>query len=193
MRPILTIVDDFLREPDKVRAQVISGGFSDVEFQGSMYHTVNVTHGTEEILPRLTELFGGPVKMHVGAWRQGKKSSPVHNAVHADNSCAQMAAVLYLNRPEDCFGGTAFWRHRLTGWESMPSEEQLAEHHFKLEEFAEDWHNFAAWEQTFLAPMKYNRLITYPTQMFHSRWPIDGFGDNDQNARLIGAFFFDVV
>lgn len=192
MKPYVTIIDDFLPDPDKVRAEVIKAGFSDFEFQGKIYQTVNITDGMEDIKPAFDSIFG-EVRMHLSAWRQGKQGSPLHSKVHADNSCAAMASVLYMNKPEDCSGGTAFWRHKETAWESMPTAEQLEEMGYTLEAYGDEWNKIQAWEQVMVAPMAYNRIVIYPTTLIHSRWPLEGFGDDEENARMIGAFFFDVL
>lgn len=193
MRPVLMVVDDFLPHPHVIRNEVISLGFKDEFFEGVTYHTVNADYRPPEIVRELARLYNRAVQIHVAAFRQGKKGSPLHNLVHSDNSCATFASVLYLNLLPDCVGGTAFWRHRATGWDSQPTEDQLKDAGLTIEEFGRDWHNADAWEMTSLAGMKFNRMITYPTTMFHSRWPWEGFGDTEENARLIHAMMFDLV
>lgn len=192
MTPVLTIVDNFLIRPDEMRELVLSQPFRDIEHQGAVYKDVQPVE-KYHVLPGLTDLFGREIKWYMGAWRRNSKGSQLHSLVHADNSCASMAAVLYLNPPEQCQGGTAFWKHKATGWESMPTEQQLKDAGMTLEEIAADWHKEDAWEMTTLAGMRFNRLITYPTTMFHSRWPWEGFGDSPEDSRLIGAFFFDLA
>lgn len=192
MRAILTIVDDFLLNPDEVRELAIQQGFETREFEGVPYHTVNINPSVA-ILSQLAELYGRPVNIHVQAFRQGRLNSPLHNLVHSDNSCSEIASVLYLNPIAPHESGTAFWRHRATGWEHQPTEEQLEEKGLTIQEFCRDWHKADAWDRIFLARSKYNRLITYPTTAFHSRWPWSGFGKTDEEARLIHAAFFNVL
>lgn len=192
MHESMRVVDDFLIEPMVVRNNAIQQGFEDKEFQGSLYSTVNVNI-PEEIQYGIQAVYGREIKIHVAAFRQGKKNSPIHNFVHADNSCASMAAVLYLNKPEDCVGGTAFWRHKKTGWIHMPSLVELQKAGFTLDSFAKDWHDSDAWEMLSICGMQFNRAVFYPCSIFHSRWPWSGFGDNDNNARLILAVFFDLL
>lgn len=188
----IMIVDNFLENPMVVRNNAIQEGFKDLPFQGSIYHTVNVNIPTE-VIDGIEKVYARPIQMHVAAFRQGKKNSPIHNLVHADNSCAKMAAVLYLNKPEDCIGGTAFWTHKKTGWTRMPSMVDLQEAGYTLETFSEDWHKADEWELTSLCEMVFNRIVFYPTDLFHSRYPFSGFGNNDVNARLVACMFFDVI
>jgi hypothetical protein len=74
----------------------------------------------------------------------------------------------------------------------MPTNEQLSAAGYSLEELSKDWHEAEAWDQLTLAGMKNNRLIIYPSQVFHSRWPWQGFGTGPENARLIWCAFFDI-
>lgn len=195
MRPILTIVDDFLPNPKHIRVSVIERGFKDEMFEGSPYHTVNADYLPNEIPSGICNLYARPVNIHVAAFRQGKAGSPLHNLVHADNTCSDLASVLYLNLPQHTptDSGTAFWRHKNTGWEHMPTEDQLQGASYSIARFAEDWHNADSWEMVFLARAKFNRLITYPTTAFHSRWPWSGHGTTDEDARLIHAAFFSLI
>ena len=193
MKKVLTIVDDFLSNPVLIRDTVIAHGFTTEKFEGVDYETVNVTYRPAEIFYHLEDLYHEKVKISVAAFRQGMEGSPLHNLVHADNSCSELASVLYLNEDAPFESGTAFWRHKATGWEHMPTEEQLSAKGYTTERFAADWHRAEAWEMVFLARAKFNRLITYPTTAFHSRWPWEGFGENDDEARLIHAAFFSLV
>ena len=192
MRTVLQIVDDFLPNPDVVRNTVISQGFKDEKFEDTIYHTVNADYLPSDIPVGLCRLFNKSVNIHVAAFRQGKVGSPIHNVVHADNTCASLASVLYLNPTPAPGSGTAFWKHKVTGWDQQPTEDQLREANLTIEGFCADWHKLEAWEMVTLTGAKYNRLIIYPTVKFHSRWPLDGFGETDESARLVHCAFFDL-
>lgn len=192
MRATLHIIDDFLPNPMEIRNEVIAQGFTDATFEGDPYYTVNYAFRPHEIHQQLNLYFNTPVNVHVQAFRQGKKGSHIHNFVHADNTCATFAGVLFLNLPEHCQGGTAFWRHRETGWDRQPTADQLQDVGRTVEDFAKDWQSVDKWELVTLAGMKFNRMIIYPSSMFHSRYPFDGFGQTDEDARLIHAIFFDI-
>lgn len=203
MNPVLTIVDDFLPDWQAVRDGVLNDGFGTVmveEVKGNPkvpYENVNLvyTKQTPEFGRGLVDVFGRGITMFQQAFRLGFKDSQLHNLVHADHCCAALAAVCYLNPPEQCRGGTAFWRHKRHGWDMMPTQEQLDEAGYTLFEMSADWQDIEAWELVSLAGMKPNRLITYPTNAFHSRWPWEGFGDKEhpETARLIWCGFFDLV
>lgn len=193
MRPVLTIVDDFLDDPLKVRESVIGQGFEDLEHEGVIYKNVNPHYKPPEIHEKLEQLYGRPVQINLQVFRCDAFGSKLHNLVHSDNTCSSLAAVLYLNLPKDCEGGTAFWEHIPSGLDQQPTQEQLDEMGRTIEDFCEDRNKELKWKLLQVAPMRFNRLITYPTVKFHSRWPWHAFGQSYQDARLIHAIFFDVL
>lgn len=203
MLPVLTIVDDFLREDvfHYIRQELFIHGFTtEVIKEGkdlptAVYENVQLKYMPTDFAIGIEQLMGRPIKMHQQAFRLGYENSQLHNLVHADHCCAQLAAVYYMNLPKDCQGGTAFWKHKWHGWDMMPTKEQLDEVGYTLAMLGEDWHDVSAWDMVTLAGMKTNRLIVYPTNAFHSRWPFRGFGSKEdlEHARIIGAFFFDLL
>lgn len=203
MLSTLTITDDFLSVDrfNAIRAEVLERGFTtEVIKEGkdlptAIYENVQVRWMPNDFERGLFQLMGRGIKMQQQAFRLGFYNSKLHNLVHADHCCAQLAAVYYVNLPEDCQGGTAFWKHATHGWNMMPTQEQLDAVGYTLTELAEDWHNRHAWELVSLAGMRTNRLIVYPTNAFHSRFPFQGFGSKEdiEHARIIGAFFFNLV
>jgi len=119
-----------------------------------------------------------------------------NNSIHSDNSLGEFASVLYLNPPEQCAGGTAFWRHKATGLTRFDEAEirRKGKSPAKtLQQIEGDWNEETNWEQTGLAEMKFNRLIIYSSKDFHSRFPFAAFGDKPENGRLIWVNFFSCV
>lgn len=200
MIPTLSIIDDFLPGDwcEKLRREVIEQGFTTELIKESPdhppapYYTVNMKRDMTEFFQHVGKAIGQEVEMKMGAFRLGEYASHLHNYVHADHTCAQLACVYFLNPPNQCTGGTAFWRHKKHRWDAMPTQEELDTAKYTIEELREDWQKPEAWDMLTLAGMKTNRLIVYPTQKFHSRWPWTGFGDKPENSRLIYAGFFNV-
>jgi hypothetical protein len=119
-----------------------------------------------------------------------------HSWVHSDEICAAYAAVLYLNMPPQCTGGTAFWRHTALSLEALPSRADLADRQMNADWFYgmmnREWRDLTYWEQVGFVSMKWNRLITYPTTLFHSRYPFEGFGAGPADGRLVWSCFYDI-
>lgn len=192
----LLVKDDFLPNPEEVRAQAVAGKFeTHTGPDGAIYTNIQI-RPRQEFKALLEDLFRYEVEQHLTMVRANYAGELPHNPVHSDQICAEYACVLYLNTPAQCQGGTAFWKHKKLGWESLPTEKTLRAHgKSPKREFAKidaDWSNPEAWEQTLLAEMKFNRLIAYPSRRFHSRWPHTAFGTSPDDVRLIWVSFFNV-
>jgi hypothetical protein len=201
MYPALTIINDFLPKGRfmQIRHEVREMGFSTEYIQEQpgtdapkvAYENVNVHLKYPDFAIGLQNVFGAVLDIELEAFRHGFKGSQLHNKVHSDHCCSSLAAVMYFNDIEDCEGGTAFWRHKKHHWEFQPTQEELDSVGYTLGELAEDWHNEEAWDMVSLAGMRPNRIIVYPSQAFHSRFPFEGVGDKE-NGRLIYCAFFNL-
>jgi hypothetical protein len=147
-------------------------------------------------IKRISEVVGHPIVSRLSCFRVNLAKELPHSWVHSDGICAQYASVLYLNLPEQCAGGTAFWRHKELGMDRLPSKEALTSRGIDADAFYKqmdrEWKELKWWEQTQFVPMKFNRFVTYPTAMFHSRYPFEGFGQDPSSGRLIWACFYDI-
>lgn len=185
----LQIIDDFCPVPG-MRDKALGGEFkTHIGPDGAKYTNINVEQ-FPELFSCLETGLGCKAQPKLAVFRVDLDGELPHCPVHSDEICATHAGILYLNLPEQCRGGTAFWRHKRTRLEMMPElNGPLAIH--ELKQLAADWHDASQWEQTSFSAMKFNRFITYPTRMFHSRWPLDGFGQSKENGRLIWTVFYD--
>ncbi|HEU0133461.1 MAG TPA: DUF6445 family protein, partial [Allosphingosinicella sp.] len=99
------------------------------------------------------------------------------------------------SRPEDCRGGTEFFRHIRTGLDRVPlGPEDLAKAGFssyaqlQREIMDRDVADRSKWECEMVVPMKFNRLVLLRPWLFHTSGP--GFGDSIENGRLVYLMFF---
>jgi hypothetical protein len=116
--------------------------------------------------------------------------------VHVDPG--YWSGVLYLSRPEDCRGGTDFFRHRRTNTDRRPmNERELAELGYSSIDEAHqdiierDGLDDSCWETTMTVPMRFNRLILLRPWLWHTAGA--GFGDKLQNGRLVYLMFFEAA
>ncbi|MGN7917869.1 MULTISPECIES: DUF6445 family protein [Lysobacter] len=116
--------------------------------------------------------------------------------VHVDPG--YWSGVLYLSRPEDCRGGTDFFRHRRTNTDRRPmNERELAELGYASIDEAHqdiierDGLDDSCWETTMTVPMRFNRLILLRPWLWHTAGA--GFGDSLQNGRLVYLMFFEAA
>ena len=113
--------------------------------------------------------------------------------VHVDPS--HWSGILYLSRPEDCRGGTEFFRHRATNSDRAPYDdaEARAMGHASAKQMvadilARDGTDDAKWEMTMRVPMRFNRLVLLRPWLWHTAG--ENFGDSLENGRLVYLLFF---
>jgi tetratricopeptide (TPR) repeat protein len=209
----LIIIDDFLSDAVAYRQRALqlayphSSNAAGINFPGRQ----SAAQPCAAIMQRLADALGRDVKWDSpdnGAFRISPADASARNDIHVDSDVRNeiYAAVLYLSLPEHCRGGTTFWRHRATGWERRPAPDQLAAAGYaSFKQFEQRWmpvnrlrpfselqtQREADWERVLQVPMRFNRLIVYRSDYFHS---IDElFGDRPENARFVQLFFFEAV
>jgi hypothetical protein len=180
MRRSLTIIDDFYADPWDVRRYALTldyprpaepanwpGRNSAVGFLGPDSDRV------------LSYLVGEPVTRQQGSahgrCRLGLAGERGRTDIHMDEG-ARWAGVLYLNTPEQCRGrpGTHFFRHIPTDSDGAPANNG-------------DSNDPAKWERVMTVPMRFNRLVLYPGDLWHANGEL--FGDSPETGRLIQLFF----
>ncbi len=105
--------------------------------------------------------------------------------IHSDRDQGHVTCICYLT-DHDEQSGTAFYRHKKTGWREMPPLDELKKLGV-LEEMAADMTDptGAAFEQTDFVKGIKNRALIFRSPLFHSRVPKGGIGIDPSNARLI--------
>ncbi|MCD9030450.1 DUF6445 family protein [Luteimonas sp. Y-2-2-4F] len=115
--------------------------------------------------------------------------------VHIDQG-AHWSGILYLSRPEDCRGGTEFFRHLPTGTDQAPITQAGieamgfrtgAELHRAIIE--QDSNDASRWEMTMRVPMRFNRLVLLRPWLWHTAG--EAFGDTLENGRFVYLMFFE--
>jgi hypothetical protein len=197
MVPHLFVIDDFLRNAEAVRAEALKLQYA----VGGRYPGLNSVEslkiaGLDEVISNIVR---EPVRapwtkdFSHGHCRVALASDDQPGRIHIDQS--HWSGILYLSRPEDCRGGTEFYRHVRTGTDRVPmdpgslkqigygSYEELQ--HDILDKDALDR---SKWEHTMTVPMRFNRLVLLQPHYWHTSGP--GFGDSLENGRLIYVMFF---
>ncbi len=191
----MKLFDNFAQDFDAVRAAVVSGSFSTEGGPDGAKYTGISRYAVPQWYDRISELIGTKITPRLSCFRLNLAGELPHSWVHSDDICARYASVLYMNLPEQCQGGTAFWRHNELGIDRLPARESLDRRGIDSAAFYKmvesEWKDLQAWQQIGMVPMKSNRFITYRTCFFHSRYPFSGFGTGPQDGRLIWICFYD--
>jgi hypothetical protein len=123
--------------------------------------------------------------------------APLQQIPHVDTTDPlQFALLHYLCEPEH--GGTAFYRHRATAWETLTPERQPRYEALRERELAEQPAGYirgdtAHYEQTAAFEARPNRLIIYRSRTLHSgQIPVDAPLDPDpRKGRLTANIFLN--
>lgn len=198
MTPAFIMVDDFVANPHELRRQALALGYDRGNPSGNYPGITSARalpiKGVDDYVSRLTglKLVGAPGTLH-GHCRLTLKEDRGRSGVHIDP--AAYSGILYLTPPEHCRGGTDFYRHRRTGLDRVPinAADIHAAGYVDINRLVEDVVNRdtmkpAAWQKSFTAPMRFNRLILFSPWMFHNSAP--GFGSGPDDGRLAYLMFF---
>jgi hypothetical protein len=195
---VLHVVDDFLDNAEALRVQALQLDYPPQEgaFPGrNSLQRINIDGLTDAVSRILGEpLVAAPPPQSHAKFRLTLASDVGRGRVHVDES--HWSGILYLSRPEDCRGGTEFFRHKATGTDRFPmtAEELKQAGYSSPAEAHEDTvevegTNEAAWESLMMVPMRFNRLILLRPWLWHTAGP--GFGDRLENGRLVYLMFFN--
>lgn len=135
---------------------------------------------------RLEDVMREPVQVQTQFARLTPKGTQGPHQAHTDGLMSDFSAMLYLNRPEHCQGGTALVRHCQTGMNQDPATQE------GVLIWQRDTNQYEAWEETFKCEMLTNRCFVFPSTWMHRAEPVDGFGTTAHDGRLVLVTFFNV-
>jgi uncharacterized protein DUF6445 len=197
MIPHVIVIDDFLRNPEEVRRQALGLTYKVEGRYPGLNSSEKITiEGLDQIVSHLVY---EPVRapwtedFSHGSCRVALASDDKPGRIHIDQS--HWSGILYLSRPEDCQGGTEFFRHIPTQTDHLPlTPDALKEAGYssyddlKKDILEKDALDRSKWELTMTVPMRFNRLVLLQPQYWHTAGP--GFGDSLENGRLVYLMFF---
>lgn len=192
------VIDDFLENPEEVRAAGLRVEYvpnpKTYNFPGrNSVQRVMIDGLTEQVSEIVREPLVPADGTAHGKFRATFAGDEGKANVHIDN--AYWSGILFLSKPEDCVGGTDFFRHKPTGFERAPvypgELEQLGfkDHaEFWEKQMTPDTNDPTKWEHVLRLPMRYNRLILFRPWLYHNAGP--SFGNTMDNCRLVYLLFF---
>lgn len=194
----LIIVDDFLDDPYVLRNAALRLNYPEAKGPYPGRNSVERID-LEGLNNEVSRLVGEPLVPMIHNQAHGKCrmafASDVGTArVHTDGS--HWSGILYLSKPEDCRGGTEFFRHIPTNTERAPySDKESAEKfgapsakQWVADLLERDTADESKWELTLRIPMRFNRLVLLRPWLWHTAG--ESFGDSPENGRLVYLMFF---
>lgn len=201
----VAIIDNFYKYPEKVRelAQQIPSTRSPGIIHGlpgsrveATYHFGHLTYFFENVINRVFAEDTAEVDddfihncLHRSTFLVNIQNSNLPPRVpHIDNpSSGRWAAGIYLNTPNECIGGTAFYKYKgktSVDIKSLINEvaAEFQQYNYYVQETSGDF------EKIYLAEMKFNRMVIYRQRALHTPYiPPNTF--TDDKPRMIQMFF----
>jgi hypothetical protein len=195
------VIDDFLKHPEEAREVVGSapaanwkhekGGRNFVDYYDCRLRfpirPPNAMIGAaQQVIRKVYALDTRPTdaSVDVNWFRQIHEKRADFAVPHSDRTSAQrsLTCILYLNRREECSGGTAFFRFKKSG--SLVFDEAYAraiQDDPRLAETGLDYWSGEAgdwWERVGTVDMVPGRLLIFPSEYFHAAYhPQNSFYD----------------
>lgn len=200
MRSKVIIVDDFYTKPDAVRARALKSEYANIEATDYPGYASRLRLETSALEKSISDLIGADLNIDSarftwGGFRFITAESGAAPKVHADVA-VDWAGMIYLTPGVPMSAGTAFFRHKKTGFTGPPTDrEARALGYSDASEFDDkvirpDKADLSKWEQVARIGPVYNRLILFRGGDFYHA-PMGGYGDGPENARLTHIFFFN--
>lgn len=190
MRVNTLIIDDFYTNVDEVRQFALSQDFGvKGNYPGQRTNSF-ADDGIKSHLNNLIRPFAGDITYwttdeYNGAYQYTTQYE--RSWIHSD-STTSWAALVYLTPDAPLSGGTGLFRHKKTGLEMTPKLPNGEIDRKLLDEVYVDAQDITKWDMTDRLANKYNRLVMYRGDLFHTS--LDYFGTNKENGRLFQTFFF---
>lgn len=195
------VIDNFCPLIDEVRQSFLDSGFGTwLPNKGlvgsSVYEGMNFQGRHSYMLDSLQRAMSGVYPIAESMFARVTNEGTEKAYVHSDRQYAGMTAIVYLSKhPDSQPSGTAFFRHRRSGLELMPTFQEMQELGI-FEELKHDMVNEGdnpdVWEQTNYVQGKYNRAVIFAAPLFHARRPSSGIGHDPVTGRMVWVCHFQI-
>lgn len=188
------VIDDFCDRLESVKASAFAAGFdtwrpNKGEVGSSVYEGMGFWGDHATMLRALIRASGGavvPNSMFFRVTNEGMERA----YIHSDRESGSHTCICYITEHAEP-SGTAFFMHKRTGLRRMPSFAEMQEAGI-LEELKADMvsRDPDKWVQTDYVSGRYNRALIFSAPLFHSRFPLEGFGQSPADGRLVWVSHF---
>lgn len=191
------VIDDFCPEVDQVIESAKQGGFGTWEPETGeigdhIYDGMGYVGDHAYLHMALVRHFGVIVP-NLSFFRCTNKDAIQKAYIHSDRHSGSHTCVVFLSEHEERYG-TAFYRHKKSGWTEMPTVEVMRQANlFELMKRDMIDRSQEVWEETDFVSGRNNRAVIFDAPLFHSRIPVDGFGTDPDTGRLVWVCHFHMV
>jgi len=186
---MIYIIDDFL---SKKTFKIIKDGANDFKEVKTPSKSFWVKEPSAELIAhfedRLEEIEGKEVMSILAFFREAKEGQDnewrIHNDTIIQGQQPDRALVFYIKSPSSELNGTALWEHKKYG-DIFTKPDNVEEFNRLLKE---DINNKNKWILKSIIGAKPNRLISYPCNYFHSKYP-----NEFKESRVVLVMFYKII
>jgi len=168
----ILIFDNVLENPNEYIEDALSKPFIDISDGTNIFKGIQLVED-DEIERKVKDVFTN-TKVVYNFIRQSPKNQSEPNYIHSDKNDCDIIAILYLNKDFPKNAGT-------TIYESQQTKSVVDKGTYEKP---------TRFKTSVKVSMKYNRLITFPSDLFHSRNIQENFGTGD-SSRLVQVLFLN--
>lgn len=136
----------------------------------------------DEIVSKLCQLMKYDIDVTMMFMRMSAQGTPCPHIHHHDGSHGKYSMMLYLNDHEH--GGTSLVRHIDSGITYAPINDKC------VDMIVQDQNDVSAWVSYCSSSMTQNTAVIFDANLLHRAEPIGGFGETQQDARIVLTCFF---
>lgn len=187
---MIYVYDDFLSEDvlESAKEYVSNNEFKEVLAGDKSFYCISTDVDFDSyVISKLEQIEGKKIHNVFSFFRKSTDKIDTDWRIHADTIIMgerpTRALVLYLSKFDSSrIYGTAFWRHETMG-DSMPKD--ITDEEFdKI--LLSDSNDINKWDLQSVIGHKINRLLSYPCNYFHSKFPNESWKD----GRIIFVMFY---
>ena len=191
MNTNLIITDNFYVHSDKVREFALSQEFSVRGNYPGQRTTPFYYDDLKNCIQYLVQNAGGKITQFeefdyntAYQYTTAKDNSWIHS-----DQTTMWAGVCYLTPDAPLTSGTAIYKHKETGLYKAATKEDGSYDKETMDKIYKDSRDMSKWEVVDVIANKFNRLVLYRGDLFHSS--LDYFGKDKYDGRLFQTFFFN--
>jgi hypothetical protein len=184
---MIYIKDDFLDDNLIELLNSHKDEFQEVKTPGKSFWVKDVPKPIMQIIKfEIEDLEGNRIEPILGFIREAKEGQDndwrIHNDSIIEGQQPDRACVLYISDNNLPLNGTAFWEHIIHGekFENVSMEEQN-----RL--LIDDANDLSKWNLKSVIGHKKNRLVSYPCNYFHSKFPNEFI-----KSRVVFVMFYKI-
>lgn len=195
----VVVIDDFSPYADAVRASALAAGFgtwrpNKGEVGSSIYDGMGFWGSHAMMIEPLMAHIGAQIAPNSMFFRVCLADTE-GAYVHSDREQGRFTCVVYLSEHGDEETGTAFYRHRRTGLDRMPSFDEMRADPEAFAMLKDDMVRASPddWDELAFVSGRFNRAVIFDAPLFHSRKPRHGFADTPEAGRMVWVSHFLIL